>query len=74
MLNVFPGGQILRLSFCFKLDSSKVKEGMCKTVHPKEKEYPFPAKKYMLTAGNRNTRKRCEIYSKLTIESPERFW
>ena len=27
---------------------------------------------YMLRVNNRNTRTRCEIYSKLTIKTPER--
>ena len=31
-----------------------------------------PANKYMLKFNNRNTRKRCEIYSKLTIKTQER--
>ena len=26
---------------------------------------------YMFKVNNRNTRKRCEIYSKLTIKTPE---
>ena len=31
-----------------------------------------PANKYMLKANNRNTRKRCEICSKLTTKTPKR--
>ena len=30
-----------------------------------------PAGNYMFKAKNRNTRTRCEIYSKLTINTPE---
>ena len=32
----------------------------------------FPANIYLFKVNNRNTRKRCEIYSKLTIKIPER--
>ena len=31
-----------------------------------------PANIYMFKVNNRNTRTRCEIYSKLTIKTPER--
>ena len=31
-----------------------------------------PAGNYMLNVNNRNTRTRCEIYSKLAIKTPER--
>ena len=31
-----------------------------------------PAGNYILKVNNRNTRARCEIYSKLTIKTPER--
>ena len=31
-----------------------------------------PAGNYVLKVNNRNTRARCEIYSKLTIKTPER--
>ena len=35
--------------------------------------YPsFPAGIYLLKVNNRNTRTRCEICSKLTINTPER--
>ena len=33
---------------------------------------PNPAGNYLLKVNNRNTRKRCEICSKLTIKTPER--
>ena len=32
----------------------------------------YPAGIYLLKVNNRNTRRRCEIYSKLTIKTPER--
>ena len=32
----------------------------------------YPANIYLLEVNNRNTRKRCEICSKLTIKTPER--
>ena len=32
----------------------------------------FPANIYLYKVNNRNTRKRCEIYSNLTIKTPER--
>ena len=32
----------------------------------------FPANIYLFKGNDRNTRKRCEIYSKLTIKTPER--
>ena len=32
----------------------------------------FPAGNYLLKVNNRNTRTRFEIYSKLTIKTPER--
>ena len=35
-------------------------------------EYKFPANIYLFKFNNRNTRKRCEICSKLTIKTPER--
>ena len=31
----------------------------------------YPAHIYLLKFNNKNTRKRCEIYSKLTIKTPE---
>ena len=31
----------------------------------------IPANIYLLIANNRNTRKRCEIISELTIKTPE---
>ena len=34
--------------------------------------YSFPAGIYLLKVNNRNTRTRCEICSKLTINTPER--
>ena len=34
--------------------------------------YSFPAGNYMFKVGNRNTRTRCEICSRLTIKIPER--
>ena len=34
--------------------------------------FRFPADNYMFKINNRNTRTRCEICSKLTIETPER--
>ena len=33
---------------------------------------PFPVCIYLLKVNNRNTRKSCEICSKLTIKTPER--
>ena len=33
----------------------------------------FPAKIYLFKVNNRNTRKRCEICSKLTIKTPSVF-
>ena len=32
--------------------------------------YLYPANIYMFKASNRNTTKKCEIYSKLTIKTP----
>ena len=32
----------------------------------------YPVNIYLLKVSNRNTRKRCEIWSKLTIKTPER--
>ena len=32
----------------------------------------FPANIYLFKVNNSNIRKRCEIYSKLTIKTPER--
>ena len=32
----------------------------------------FPLGNYMFKVNNRNTRTRCEVYSKLTIETAER--
>ena len=32
----------------------------------------YPASNYMFKVNNRDTRKRCEIRSKLTIKTPER--
>ena len=36
------------------------------------KLHHYPANKYMFRVSNRNTRKSCEICSKLTIKTPER--
>ena len=33
---------------------------------------PIPANIYLFKVNNKNTRKRCEICSKLTIKTPER--
>ena len=33
----------------------------------------YPANIYLFKVNNRNTRKRCEICSKLTIKTPERL-
>ena len=35
-------------------------------------QYTIPAGIYLLKVNNRNTRTRCEICSKLTINTPER--
>ena len=36
---------------------------------------PFPVAIYLLKVKNRNTRTRCEIFSKLTIKTPKRrYW
>ena len=36
-------------------------------------KYAFASSQHLLTqSSNKNTRKRCEIYSNLTIKSPER--
>ena len=35
------------------------------------KTHSYPANIYLLKTNNRNTRKRCEICSKLTIKTPE---
>ena len=37
-----------------------------------DKDNAFPADIYLLKVNNRNNRKRCEICSKLTIQTPER--
>ena len=37
---------------------------------PKRRQYPLG--NYMFKVNNRNTRTRCEIYSKLTTKIPER--
>ena len=43
------------------------------TVRPYPREYP--GNTYLFKVNNRNTRKRCEIYSKLVIKTPEwRQW
>ena len=36
------------------------------------KEYSFPGNIYLFKVNNRDSRKRCEICSKLTIKTPER--
>ena len=33
----------------------------------------FPANIYLFKVNTRNTRKKCEIYSKLTIKTPEQL-
>ena len=38
----------------------------------KELALAYPANNYLLKVDNRNTRKRCDICSKLTIKTPER--
>ena len=35
-------------------------------------QYPFPASFYLFKVINRNTKKKCEICSKLIIKTPER--
>ena len=34
----------------------------------------FPANIFLFKVNNRNTRKKCEIFSKLTIKTPERLY
>ena len=41
-------------------------------MYPIEKSHSFPVNIYLLQVNNKNTQKRCEIYSKLTIRTPER--
>ena len=48
---------------CQKLD--------VKTLFQFFESYQNPAGNYMFKVNNRNTRTRCEIYSKLTIKIPE---
>ena len=39
---------------------------------PQNQRYKCPANIYLIKFNNRNTRKRCEMCSKLTIKAPER--
>ena len=39
---------------------------------PPPYQYTFPASNCMFKVNNRNIRRRCEIWSKLTIKTPER--
>ena len=41
-------------------------------LYTERKVFALPANIYLLKVNNRNTRKRCEICSKLTIKTPER--
>ena len=41
-------------------------------LHTERKVFALPANIYLLKVNNRNTRKRCETCSKLTIKTPER--
>ena len=43
----------------------------CSVEHARRKKYLFPANFYLFKVNKRNSRKRCEIYSKLTIKTPE---
>ena len=46
-------------------------EDMCTFMEPSASSQ-YPVGNYMFKVNNRNTRTRCEIYSKLTIKTPER--
>ena len=61
------GGTLYKISLLpAKLISAEANELLC--LHN-------PAGNYIFKAGNRNTRTRCEICSKLTIKTPEgRHW
>ena len=47
----------------------------CRTLGPQSQylgdAYRYPANIYLFKINNRNSRKRCEICSKLTIKTPE---
>ena len=42
-----------------------------KNLYKGDKSHAIPASIYLLKVNNRNTKTRCEIYSKLTIKTPE---
>ena len=64
-----------RLSTRFgRLLQCKYPEGMLKNVqHVQNKTFKYPVVNYMFKVNNRNTRSSCEICSKLTIKTPERW-
>ena len=44
------------------------------SINFEKQDYPnlYPANVYVVKVNNKNTRKKCEIYSKLTRKTP--FW
>ena len=55
--------------FFMKKTRSKITPDSCRNL---QTMLDFPANIYLFKVNNRNTRKRCEICSKLTIKTPER--
>ena len=63
IMQIMRQGNWFQISFCF-----------LKKLY-KQVLRPYPANIYLFKASNRNTRKRCEICSKLTLKTPERrYW
>ena len=57
----------------FALNSGGIKYiSHCLKTFSNTDQYNFEANVYLLKVNNRNTRKSCEIYSKLTIKTPGR--
>ena len=68
MENNFPE----HLRFCNEVCLECVISLIYKILFPICKD-PHPVGIYLHKVNNRSTRKRCEIYSKLTIKTPERY-
>ena len=63
--------QNVRRVIVWYVSNSNNRVESCSVEHARRKKYLFPANSYLFKVNKRNSRKKCEIYSKLTIKTPE---
>ena len=85
LLQILTGNSSIKRGSCekffgVKIDAKLHFDDYAETIHSKASNMlrtsaratAYPAGNYIFKVNNRNTRKRCEICSKLTINTPER--